>query len=85
MKKIFSLGNICLFVAALVLTIGTALIVNACGGERISCIMSSVFAGIIGTMAIGGVAEYYDKKITEGPEAGLIASLIGMVLVMLFI
>lgn len=85
MKKFFSFGNICLFLVALVLTIGTALIVKSCGGDRISCIMSSVFGGIIGTMAIGAVAEKTNAKIAESPAPGLIASLIGIVLVMLFI
>ena len=83
MKKIFSVGNICLFLAAIVLTVVTAVIVNACGGDRLSCIMSSAFAGIIGTMAIGGVANIFHWEITEGPEPGIIATLVGMVLVLL--
>ena len=84
MKNLFSFGNICLFVVALVLTIVTAVIVNACGGDKLSCVMSSVFAGIIGTMAIGGIAEACNWKLTESPAPGLIATLVGLVLVMLF-
>lgn len=83
MKKIFSVGNICLFLAAIVLTVVTAVIVNACGGDRLSCVMSSVFAGVIGTMAIGGIAEACNWKIGESPAPGLIATLVGMVLVLL--
>ena len=83
MKKIFSVGNICLFLAAIVLTIVTAVIVNACGGDRLSCIMSSAFAGVIGTMAIGGIAEACNWKLTESPAPGLIATIVGMVIVML--
>jgi hypothetical protein len=83
MKKIFSVGNVCLFIAAIVLTVATAAIVNACGGDRISCIMSSAFASIIGTMTIGGVANIFHWEITEGPEPGIIATLVGMVLVLL--
>ncbi len=85
MKKIFSVGNICVFIAALVLTIVTAVIVNACGGDKLSCFMSSVFAGIIGTLLFGGIAEAFKWEITEGPEPGIIATLVGMVIVMLFI
>lgn len=85
MKKIFSVGNICLFVAALVLTFGIALIVNICGGDALSCFMSGTFGGIIGTLAIGGIAEACKWNITEGPEAGIIGTLAGMVLVLLFI
>lgn len=85
MKKIFSVGNICVFIAALVLTIVTAVIVNACGGDNLSCFMSSVFAGIVGTLLFGGIAEACKWEITEGPEPGIIGTLVGMVIVMLFI
>lgn len=83
MKKIFSVGNICLFLVAIVLTIVTAVIVNACGGDRLSCIMSSAFAGVIGTMAIGGIAEAFNWELTESPAPGFIATIVGMVIVML--
>lgn len=83
MKKIFSVGNVCVFIAALVLTIVTAVIVNACGGDKLSCVMSSAFAGVISTMAIGGIAEACDWKLTESPAPGFIATIVGMVIVML--
>jgi hypothetical protein len=84
MKKIFSVGNICLFVAALVLTFGTGLIVNLCHCSHLSCVMSSAFAGVIGTMAICGIAGAGHWDVVDSPAAGLIATIVGMVLVMLF-
>lgn len=85
MKKIFSVGNICLFVAALVLTFGIALIVDICGGESIDSFMSGSFAGLIGTMAFGAIAGACGYKLPEGPEAGIVGTLVGMFLVFLFI
>ena len=52
MKKIFNVGNICLFLAALLVTVATAVIVNVCGGDKLSVVMASAFAGIIGTLAL---------------------------------
>ena len=85
MKKILTLGNICLFIAALVLTIGAALISNACGGDKLTAVFVSAFVGIGGTMTIGGLAEYFNWKITDGPEPGLVATIVGLIIVMLFL
>lgn len=85
MKKIFNLGNICLFLAALLVTVATAVIVNVCGGEKLSVVMASAFAGIIGTLAFGGIAEARKWEITDGPEPGIIGTLAGMVIAFFFI
>ena len=85
MKKIFNVGNICLFLAALLVTVATAVIVNVCGGDKLSVVMASAFAGIIGTLAFGGIAEASKWEITDGPEPGIIGTLAGMVIAFFFI
>ena len=80
MKKIFSVANICLFVIALVLTVGAALIVMICGGDRISCFMTGAFAGIIGTMIVGALSGLLKWDFVDSPAAGLIATMVGMAL-----
>ena len=85
MKKLFSKANVVLFVLALVFTVGAALIARMCGGDALTKVMCAAFAGVIGTMGIGGLATTMDWEFTESPAPGLIATIIGMVLVVLFI
>ena len=85
MKQILSISNIVLFVIAIAITIGAAEIVNACGGDKLSSVLTGAAAGIVGTMLFGAVAEKCKWEITSSPVAGVIGMAAGVVLSYLFI
>lgn len=85
MKQILSITNIVLFVIALVLTMAGAYIVNACGGDKVSSVLTGAAAGIVGTMLFGAIADKCNWSIASSPVAGAIGMAVGVILSYLFI
>ena len=85
MKKIFTTANIILFIIALVIALLGALVAIQLGGDKLSAVLTSVAAGIVGTMIIGGIASVCKWDIGSSPAAGAIGSLVGMAAVYLFL
>ena len=84
MKKIFTTANIILFIIALVIALLGALVAIQFGGDKLSAVLTSVAAGIVGTMIIGGLANVCKWDIGSSPAAGALGSLVGMAAVYLF-
>ena len=84
MKKIFTTANIILFIIALVIALLGALVAIQLGGDKLSAVLTSVAAGIVGTMIIGGIASVCKWDIGSSPAAGALGSLVGMAAVYLF-
>ena len=85
MKKIFTTANIILFCIALVIALLGALVAIQLGGDKLSAVLTSVAAGIVGTMIIGGLASVCKWDIGSSPAAGAIGALIGMIAVYFFL
>ena len=85
MKQIFNVKNIVLFIVAMVFALVAALIVNQCGGDKMSAVLTSVAAGIVGTMLIGVIGTVCKWELGSSPVAGALGALIGMITVYLFL
>ena len=85
MKKIFSTSNIILFIVALIIALLGALVAIHFGGDKLSAVLTSVAAGIVGTMIIGGIANVCKWDVGSSPAAGAIGALVGMAAVCLFL
>ena len=76
-EKFLTKGNIALFTIALVATVITALVVNLCGGERITVQFAGPMGGILGVLLIGGLYEVCNQKAPMGPEPGILGVVAG--------
>ena len=85
MKQILSISNIVLAVIALVMTLAGAYIVNACGGDKLSSVLTGAAAGIVGTMLFGAIADKCNWSIASSPVAGVVGMAAGVILSYLFI
>lgn len=85
MKQIFSISNVVLFLVAIIFAFAGALLVIHFGGDKLSAVLTSVAAGIVVTMIVGGIAEAFKLNISSNPVAGAIGALVGMLGVYLFL
>ena len=78
--KFLTKGNISLFVITFVVVFLTAIICALCGADRMTILLSAPSAGILSILLIGGLYEIANMKSPMGPEAGILAVVLGEIL-----
>ena len=78
--KFLTKGNISLFVITFVVVFLTAIICALCGADRMTILFSAPSAGILSILLIGGLYEIANMKSPMGPEAGILAVVLGEIL-----
>jgi len=82
-EKFLTRGNIALFVISFAVTLITAIIVNLCGADRISTVLTAPAGGILSVLLIGGLYEITGQKAPMGPEPGILGVVIGTLIALI--
>ena len=82
-EKFFTRGNIALFVIAFAVTLIAAIIVDLCGADRLSTVLTAPACGILSILLIGGLYEITGQKAPMGPDPGILGVVIGTLVTMI--
>lgn len=82
-EKFLTKGNISLFAITFVVTMFVAVICSLCGADRLTILFSAPAGGILSILTIGGLYEITDMKSPMGPEAGILAVVLGEIISMI--
>ena len=82
-EKFLTQGNISLFAITFAVTFLVAVVCWLCGADRTTILFSAPSAGILSILLIGGLYEIVEAKSPMGPEAGILAVVLGEILSMI--
>lgn len=82
-EKFLTKGNTSLFIITLAVVLLTAVVCRLLGAERTTVLFSAQCGGILAMLVIGALFKIANLKTPMGPEAGILAVVLGTIFSMI--